>query len=151
MQRKQNLCVLWVGCGVDPLLWETGRVALPQKNLKTERCSNPSSGHVPERLDSSGLRRFSCSENPRGQSKQIHTQVWSVLTLQCHLALEGCGVRLTLRGGSALTTLLSETLLRQDEVAGDPEGREVVHHFTDVIAPLSHTTECSGRDAEPCG
>lgn len=120
MQRKQNLCVLWVGCGVDPLLWETGRVALPQKNLKTERCSNPSSGHVPERLDSIGLRRFSCSENPRGQSKQIHTQVWSVLTLQCHSALEGCGVRLTLRGGSALTTLLSEALLRQkDEVAGD--------------------------------
>lgn len=92
------------------------------------------------------------TENPRGQSKQIHTQVWSVLTLQCHSALEGCGVRLTLRGGSALTTLLSETLLRQkDEVAGDPEGREVVHHFTDVIAPLSYTTECSGRDAEPCG
>ena len=47
-----------------------------------------------------------------------------------------------------------ETLLRQkDEVAGAPEGREVGHHFTDVLAPLSYTPTVlgeAGGDAESC-
>lgn len=77
--RESRTCVScgwgaeWTHC-----CGKRGQVALPQKNLKTERCSNPSSGHGPERLDSSDPRR--------GQSRQIHAQVWSVLTSRCHSA-----------------------------------------------------------------
>lgn len=106
--RESRTCVS-CGWGVE---WthccgKQGWVALPQKNLKIERCSNFSSGRVPERLDSKDLRTFLCSENHRGQSRQLHAHMWSVHTLRCHSALEGREVRLTLRSGPALTTLCS--------------------------------------------